>query len=349
MFEEYTFENILSSMLEKAPSDIDKREGSVIYDALAPAAAELSQYYIELESVMKEAFADTSSREYLILRCAERGIKPYEATAAELKGVFDTEIDLGERFTANGVNFYVKEDLENLTYRLVCESRGTVGNIADEVLTPLKTVNGLTLAKIDGILVPGRDEEETEELRKRYFLSFENMAFGGNRADYINKVKELDGVGDLKVIRAWNGGGTVKLIILGADMGIPTTEVIENIQEAVDPVNGEGEGFAPIDHAVTVVAVGGKTVNITADITYAEGADYESCKSLINDAVDGYFKELAKKWSESENLVVRISYIESRLLDIEGILDVENTKINGEAKNLTIDGKYIPVRGSVNG
>ena len=53
MFEDYTFENLIKRMLARAPKEIDKREGSVIYDALAPAAAELAQMYIDLDVIRK--------------------------------------------------------------------------------------------------------------------------------------------------------------------------------------------------------------------------------------------------------------------------------------------------------
>ena len=34
MFEDKTYENILQGMLNRVSNDVDKREGSVIYDAL---------------------------------------------------------------------------------------------------------------------------------------------------------------------------------------------------------------------------------------------------------------------------------------------------------------------------
>ncbi len=349
MFEEYTFENILNSMLGKVPAGIDKREGSIIYDALAPAAAELCQYYISLDGVMKETFADTASREYLVLRCAERGITPFEATAAEFKAYFDKEIEAGERFTAGDVNFYAAEKLEGEFYcRLVCEEAGTAGNVALGEIFPLKTINGLTEARLTEMIVPGRDEEETENLRKRYFDSFVNIAFGGNRADYITRIKALDGVSDVKVVRAAYGAGTVKAVLLGADFCVPTEAVISAVQEAVDPESGEGVGFAPIDHIVTIVAAEGTKVDISTDITFDEGFSFEELKNVMEDVIDGYFKELAAKWSDNENLVVRISHIESRLLEIEGIVDIANTTLNGEASNLTIGEYAIPVRGDIN-
>ena len=76
MYEAITYEDILQRMLDRVPNTMDKREGSIIYDALAPAAAELQLMYIELDVILTETFADSASREYLILRSAERGIHP---------------------------------------------------------------------------------------------------------------------------------------------------------------------------------------------------------------------------------------------------------------------------------
>ena len=73
MYEGITYEIILKRMLDKVSDTIDKREGSVIYDALAPAALELQIMYIELDVILNESFGDTASRKYLIKRAAERG------------------------------------------------------------------------------------------------------------------------------------------------------------------------------------------------------------------------------------------------------------------------------------
>jgi uncharacterized phage protein gp47/JayE len=57
VYEDVTYEVILQRMLDRVPDTIDKREGSVIYDALAPAAVELQLMYIELDTILKLAFA----------------------------------------------------------------------------------------------------------------------------------------------------------------------------------------------------------------------------------------------------------------------------------------------------
>lgn len=46
MFETNTYEAILQRLLDRIPDTMDKREGAVIYDALAPAAIELNLAYV---------------------------------------------------------------------------------------------------------------------------------------------------------------------------------------------------------------------------------------------------------------------------------------------------------------
>ena len=55
MFEEKTFEVILNEALEQVPNDVDKREGSIIYDALAPTALKLAEAYSLLDWVLRVA------------------------------------------------------------------------------------------------------------------------------------------------------------------------------------------------------------------------------------------------------------------------------------------------------
>ena len=42
-------------------------------------------------------------------------------------------------------------------------------------------------------------------------------------------------------------------------------------------------------------------------------------------------------------MVVRISQIEARLLEIEGIIDVQGTKLNGSSTNLYLTDEQVPV------
>lgn len=354
MYENITFDLIMERMLERVPSFMDKREGSVIWDALAPAAVELQNLYIQLDVILKETFADTASLFYLKKRAAERGIYQIMATKAILKGEFTPvtlEIPIGTRFSCDKLNYVVTEKIEDGIYQLECETAGTEGNRHLGTLIPIEYVDGMKTANLTELLIPAEDDEDVESLRERYLNSLNSQAYGGNIVDYMEKVKALQGIGGVKITPIWNGGGTVKITFIDSELNIPTEEMVAMVKNEADPYpyEGLGYGFAPIGHVVTVEGVEGVTVDIVTNITYRDGWDWETAKSYILTAIDNYFDELREQWEGSENLFVRISQIESRILDCEAVLDIENTTLNGVGSNLLLEWNQIPTRGLVNG
>lgn len=355
MYENVTYEVILDRMLDRVLAqnpNIDTREGSIIYNALAPAAVELQNMYIQLDTILNESFADTQTRDYLIRRCAERGVNVEPATYAIRQGEFvpsTLEIAIGTRFSLNLLNYVVVEKISDGIYKLQCETAGYDGNVESGTLIPIEYIEGLQTATLTEVLVPGEDEEDTEHLRQRYFDSLDSQAFGGNIKDYKEKTNSLDGVGGVKVYPVWNGGGTVKLVIINSDFDKPSDVLINSVQTAIDPTQnqGTGVGIAPIGHIVTVVGCGETSVDVTTKITFQEGWDWEALKPYAEQAIDDYFKELASDWASSDNIIVRISQIEIRLLNLTGVLDIADTTLNGIAHNLTIDADNIPIRGEV--
>lgn len=354
MYEGITYELILQRMIDRVLAqnpNIDTREGSIIYNALAPAAVELQNMYIELDWILNQSFADTAQREYLIKRCAERGIFPEPATKAILKGEFNIDVPIGSRFSLDTLNYRVIEKISDGIFKLECETPGSEGNQQFGTLIPIDYIEGLTSAELTELLIPGEDEEDTEVLRQRYFNSLESQSFGGNIADYKEKTKQLPGVGGVKVYPVWNGGGTVKLVIIDSTYNVPSSTLIDSVQTAVDPIQnqGKGVGFAPIGHVVTVEGVSATTININTNITYQEGWTWADIEPYVHKVIDDYFHELAASWENESNLIVRISQIETRILNIAGVVDIENTTINGQAQNFVLGADNIPVRGEVIG
>lgn len=352
MYESITYEILLQRMLAGVPDTMDKREGSVIYDALAPAAVELQNMYIELDVIIKETFGDTASRKFLIKRAGERGLKPIEATKAILKGEFNIDVPIGSRFSLDSLNYITKEKISTGMYKLECETAGAIGNGNFGILVPISYIKGLSSAKLTELLIPGEDEEDTEIFRQRYFDSFNPEAFGGNEADYKEKVKKIQGVGGLKVYPIWAGGGTVKLVILNSEFKKPTTELIDLVQTTVDPVQNQGKGLgtAPVGHVVTVVGIEEETINIKLNnITYQNGGNWDSVQLRVTEVIEKYFEELNKTWENNEHLIIRISQIESRLLEIPEILDLSDTLINNASGNFHLGPNSIALRGGISG
>jgi uncharacterized phage protein gp47/JayE len=343
-----TFEFVLGRMLNEIPDDIDKRVGSVIYDALAPAALELSKFYAALGNVVDETFADSAGRDMLIRRAAERGIKPYEATFAVVRGTFNIAVAAGTRFSLGELRYRVENSAAN---RLICENIGTVGNVSAGELIPVDYVQGLTNARIVELLIPGEDDETTEHLRKRYFDSLDTQSYGGNAADYRRIALAIQGVGGVKVYPAFFGGGTVRLVIQDYRFSVPSAVLVGEVKSIIDPAgqSGLGVGAAPIGHRVTVEAVRGVVVNTSARFIMTAGWSFNDVLSDLEEIVQGYLTEIAAAWDKADGVIVRASQIESRLLGHGGILDIENFSLNNgvAGRSITLSSDSIPVRGVI--
>lgn len=398
MYENETYEVILERMLNRVSDKLDKRPSSVIYDTHSSTAIELQILYIELEYLIKNSYGDTAAREFLIMLAKDRGLSPDTASKAVLQGEFTpANIDVtGKRFNIGDINYVVLKQIQPGQYEVQCETAGAIGNQYLGDMIPMDYIDGLQTAQLTKILIPGEDDEDTEVFRQRYFDSFNEQSFAGNRAAYLETVRKIDGVGDLKVTRVWNGdirpaemipsakvtawfnsvvggldaevaawlsavymasyekkltvGGTVLITVVNSlDFGEATDVLLNKIQTELDPVEnaGEGVGLAPIGHVVSVKSADPVQAYITTSVTFNEGYNWTNTNTLIREAIDSYLLELRKEWADSSNIVVRVSQIETRILGVDGVLDVTNTKINGSANNLTLTKYQIPVLGGV--
>lgn len=335
MYREQVQDIILERMLERVGARYDKREGSIIWDALAPAAVEFQNFFYALAAVLDEVFPDTATRKYLIKHCVERGIEYYKASPAVVLGEFTpttVDVPIGERFSHEDLNYVVTEKVGDGLYHLKCETVGSIANGQTGRLIPIGYINGLETANIVEIVVPGEDDESTESLRARYFDSLKSEPYGGNKKDYRDWVLAIAGVGGCKIYSGseWNGGGTVLVVVQDSQYGVPADGFINDIQTIIDPEtnSGEGKGIAPVGHFVTVVPVNVETINFEFTLDYNSGHSWDTVKMDVEKAVDDYIAGLNERWQNNDHIVIRIAHIESALLDIPGVLDVKNTRLS---------------------
>lgn len=310
MYESVTFEVIMQRMLDRIDDSFDKREGSVIYDALAPAAAELAQMYIELDNTRDLGFIGTSSGEYLERLVSEFGMTRIAATNAVVHGVFNLDnISIGSRFSCEKLNFKAVSKISDKNYRLECETAGTVGNITSGRLIPIDYIEGLTSASVTELLIPARDTETDDELRKRYFSNIAGGAQDGNVAQYEKWAGEYPGIGRYKVTPIWNGVNTVKVTILNEENGAASQTLIDEFQAYLDPANnggtvtvdgvtyvvgdGLGNGQAPIGAAVTVDTATVVYIDVKTTVTLASGYTTDTAAAEILAAVQEYCDTIA--------------------------------------------------------
>ncbi|QGG57409.1 baseplate J/gp47 family protein [Paenibacillus sp. B01] len=354
MYEHQTYREIMGRMLARIPDELDKREGSVIFDALAPAAAELAALYAELDVQLALSFADTADGEYLTRRAAEHGVRRKASSRAMRLGRFfgaaggPAEVPLRSRLAAEGTAYEVAERLAPGTYRLVAELPGRAGNEVAGALLPLDYIDGLARAELADVLVPGEDEEGDAELRARFWQAVSEQPFGGNIADYRAKIGGLPGVGGVKIHPAWNGGGTVKATVIASDFAPAAAALVQEVQAAIDPESaGQGIGLAPIGHRVTIVAADAVPVDIATQLTLRAGVSAVQLERDIEAAAEAYLLELRRAWAGESRLIVRISQLETRVLALPGVEDIGGTTLNGAPANLELEADEVPTLGTV--
>lgn len=349
-----SYETLMERKLDMIGDKRDKRQGSLIYDALAPNGAEMASFYADLDMLEDRTFADTAKGDDLTRRAAERGIRRKEAVRATFYGRFLDEnggvypIKIGTRFFLEEYYYVVLSKEKDGRYVLECETAGACGNDHLGNLIPLGTMTGLAEATLEELRTDGEDAEEDEELRKRYFASFDVDAFGGNIADYKAKINAMQNVGGVKVYPAWKGGGTVKTVIIDQGWRRPTETEMANLQMQIDPESrGEGYGIAPIGHQVTVEGVTEVTCDILMSLSLTEEALQEAVLEDIRQRFEVYFEEMRKNWADSSYLTVRISYLESKALEADGVVDISACSINGGSGNLILKENEVPVLGQI--
>lgn len=333
MFENITFENILADMLSRVPSDVDKREGSIIYDALAPCAYKLAETYFQLNNFIDLVSGDTAVGEYLDRVVVDYGITRKAATYALRRITTSGVVAIGTRWGLNGTVYVIKELLSENVYKATCEQLGSIGNIYTGVLENIDNVSGIT-ATLTDIITSGEDEETDDNLRSRFYNQIQVPSTSGNADHYKKWALEVPGCGDAKVFPLWNGNGTVKVLVVDENMAIdadlPTT------------VAAFVETVRPIGATVTIDSPTGKTIGISADIALDGSKTIEEVLAAFTIAYEAYLKETV-----FENYSVSYAKIGSILLSTPGLSDYSNLLVNGGTDNITIGETEMPIAGTV--
>ncbi|MBR4845038.1 MAG: baseplate J/gp47 family protein [Bacteroidaceae bacterium] len=358
----YTYENIQKLKMSVVPESLDTREGSVIWNAVAANSIEMALAFAQIAINQDNAFPDTANRAYLIRHCAMRGITPKSATSAVIHGKFLGDVvnktpynpPVGTRFTLQNtkLKYKVTEKISDGEWKLECETPGIEGNVVEGVLVPVEEIQALGGASVVDILEYGEGEEETEALRERYMESLKAQPFAGNKAAYKEMCSNIPNVGACKVYRAYNGeAGHVGLCILDKEMNPPNDELIQTVQNTIDPSqDGEGLGLAPIDHIVHVFPATKKTININVKIVpvYTD-TQWDNIKPSVVEALNEYIEDLRRKWDTSEKLYISPSHIIAKLLSVDTVQDVDECLINGKDEKLELASHEIPEVGGVDG
>lgn len=332
MYEEMTFEAIQEDMLEDMRNDIDKREGSIAWDAVAAVAYKIAEMYFLLDNYPNLIFPDTAVEEYLDRACLAYGISRNEATQAERRVTTDGEVAIGSRWQIQEIIYAVTEKLAENEYLVTCEQSGEIGNQYYGQLQPLDSSS--VSASIGEVVKPGTDREEDSALRKRLLAKIQRPSTSGNANDYYNWTMECEGIGDAKIIPLAAGPGTVKVIVVDADKEPADPPLVKLVREHI-------ETMRPIGAMVTVESAEKLTVNITAKV-FLSGTELQLVQQKYMTAIQQYLKEAAFNLD-----YVGLARMGSILMSIDGVDDYTEMRINSKSENLKIESNQVAVCGSV--
>lgn len=375
--EKYSYDYILSEALKQVPDTVDKREGAIIRDALAPCCYEAAKAILYLADIIEQTYVATANGLWLDGRVLEGGITRDPATYSKNLGVFKdqlgnpVQISIGQTFSTVGdtilnyscVQVYVDEngDVVPGSYVLQCNTIGSIGNSYIGRIVPNDYIEKLASAEITSLLYPGEEEETDESLRERYLGNMLKTAFGGNVAQYRQWAKEIPGIGGVQVYPVWAGGGTVKLSIIDTDYNSCSSEFCQTILEKFDPENSGGEtglglGIAPIGHKVTVSTPLPRTINVSGKITLLPGYKLETLMPDIKAALENYLLSLREAWENSDDennysVTVYLGRINFAILNVKGVSSAYELKLNETDTDIklteTSSLQEIPVLGTV--
>jgi uncharacterized phage protein gp47/JayE len=332
----------VQAMLNRVPSKVDKREGSIIYDAVAPCAYFLTQQDFQLENFVDLVLADTAVGEYL-----DRAVWPHvtrkEATPAVRIMETSGEVAVGTRWGIQSLVYVVIERLSETECRVECETAGIIGNQYSGDMQPISPVVGVT-ATLGDVITPGTEREEDEALRERFYQKVQRPVTSGNAYQYRSWALEVPGVGDAKAFPIDNGPGTVTVLVLDDDRNIDTS--LESV--VMDYI----EDNRPIGADVTVSSPTTLFVNVTVNVLLDGRVTKDTVLSTFKAELDVYLKSLIKENYAQPVKYVKNSYrvslakIGNILINIDGVEDYDVLRLN-DGGNVQVGAKEIPVVGIV--
>ncbi|HEX2924804.1 MAG TPA: baseplate J/gp47 family protein [Ruminiclostridium sp.] len=348
MYEMYTKEFLQNRMLGRIKTDIDKSEGSFTFDAIAPAAVELAQTYIELDGILEKAFAQTSYGEWLIKRAEEYGVSRKSGTraygAVTFYGADGTVVPEGTLVqTEAGLQY---ETAKEITISQGCKvvnisavSEGTQYNIPAKTINQLPVqLTGITKVENTEPIAEGRERETESDFLQRLLLKVRKPATSGNENHYRQWALEVPGIGDSKVFPLWKGAGTVKVIVVDSNRQPlnPEGELLKTVRKYINDNR-------PIGADVTVESAKRLDIDITADIELEKDYSMALVLQEFRARIADYLKSIT-----FVDEYVNFYQIGKMLVDTDGVKRCNSIMLKGGSTNIPIAVDECPYLNDVN-
>lgn len=360
MFEDYTPKTIWNRIVPELGTGLLTSEGSFVYDVCAPLVWELYRVYLSLNALLPVFYIDETSGPYIDKMAGvfgmERKAGAKAACSVTFEGADGAAIPAGAAFlTADGLAFTLDTPVTIVggmaEGTLTAAEAGAKYNIpALALVRPQTSHYGIT-GFANGGAAGGADEESDAALVYRFYQRLRRPPTSGNAYHYQAWALETDGVGAARVIGLWDGPGTVKVILAGADLR-PVDEAV------VSAAAAHIETERPVGVTVTCVSAEGVAIGVAAHVSVSGTTTVAAVAEQFTEAIADYL--LARSSADfpaalnadldelsARCITVNYNKIAALLIDCDGVLDFDGLTVNGGTGNLTLEPDQIPVPGEV--
>ncbi len=339
------YERIRDALLGRNTTLTNFNVGSRIRSLLEAVALAIEEVWFFADRTYHSLFVVTATGEDLDLRARELGItrKPAQKATGFVRftGQQGTMIPQGTVVSTDPnasevVEFVTTQDATigaSGTVDVPIEARvaGLQGNVEDNKITYLPS----PITGVDAVTNPtatsgGLDEETDEDLRKRCVLKWWSTSYGATENAIRSWALEVPGVADARVIPAWQGPGTVKVLVWSRDAD---GNLVPASNDTVAQVQALMDARRPITTRITVEQPTGQVVDVKVAIEVATGYDFNT----VADAVEQAIRNLLSTLNPDGTL--RVAKILAVTMGVSG---VENASVQAPSRDLPITGSVIP-------
>ena len=350
------FDEILSRLKSWLTSPASKNEGTFSMFNLRSVAQEFALFRNDAEIMNNNWSLDTATGAYLDAKAQDYGLyrhnAQYATGALTFSGSDGAVVPSGTTVLAPdyGVQFNLVGDVTLTggigTGTAECVTIGSVGNVpAGAITTIVEQVQGVASVTNAAAFSGGFDREDDDNLRLRIYNKIRYPATSGNVYHYQQWAMSVNGVGAVKVFPLWDGPGTVKVSILDANGDPADEDLVQAVQDYIDPDEGHGGGQAPIGAVVTVTTATPKAVSVAATVELgASASGIEAVKTAFTEALGDFFQARAY---DGETDGVSVALVGRVLLDTPGVIDYANLTLNGQTSAVTIGEEEVLSVGSI--
>ena len=353
-------DDIQERMMDNLPDDISQMEGDFPYDFTMPTAIELSQLYQEgIVQALMAAFPEYAADEFLDLHGEDAGLTRKPAMAAtgivQVTAEEGTVIEAGTVFlvpatdTEDAIEFTSDEDVEwtedgTLDVAVTAVEGGADGNVAAGTITvmedPIDEVSAVTNSTPTS---GGMDEEDDDAFYERIHAENEDSnSYIGNDSDFRKWALQVDGIGDCVVDPAWNGPGTVRLILVDSNGQPASSALVQAVSDFILSPNDRSARLLPTGSAaLTCVAATTVTVNFVATGLVLVGTTAATVSTEFQNAVKEVYA------TAKEDNILRYAKLYAALANIDGVVDFATFLVNNGEANISLGAAGYAVTGTV--